>query len=126
MFDATPPSDRVDDFSPFDWPDVCARIPSDKDLQRAEGSGRIVLSGSDKRTRVMDAKGNTVAFDATAIVDMTIPIGSRMWLGVLQDWYASGSAGVPDELMEVKYYYRTPAMREEASRRSVGLMRLHD
>jgi urease accessory protein len=54
MFDATPPSDHGDDFSPFDWPDVCARIPSDKDLQRAEGSGRIVLSGSDKGTRVMD------------------------------------------------------------------------
>jgi urease accessory protein len=54
MFDATPPSDHGDDFSPFDWPDVRARNPSDKDLQRAEGSGRIVLSGSDKGTRVMD------------------------------------------------------------------------
>ncbi len=54
MFDATPLPDRVDDFSPFDWPDVCARNPSDKDLQRAEGSGRIVLSGSDKGTRVLD------------------------------------------------------------------------
>jgi len=32
---------------------VGARNPSDKDLQRAEGSGRIVLSGSDKATRVM-------------------------------------------------------------------------
>jgi urease accessory protein len=54
MFDATPLPDRVDDYSPFDWPDVRARNPSDKDLQRAEGSGRIVLSGSDKGTRVMD------------------------------------------------------------------------
>jgi urease accessory protein len=54
MFDATPLPDRVDDFSPFDWPDVCARNPSDKDLQRAEGSGRIVLSGSEKGTRVLD------------------------------------------------------------------------
>jgi urease accessory protein len=53
MFDATPLPDRVDDFSPVDWPDVGARNPSDKDLQRAEGSGRIVLSGSDKATRVM-------------------------------------------------------------------------
>src|SRR5258708_5355677 len=54
MFDATPPSDHGDDFSPFDWPDVCSRIPSDKDLRGGEGSGRIVLSGSDKGTRVMD------------------------------------------------------------------------
>jgi urease accessory protein len=28
--------------------------PSDKDLQRAEGSGRIVLCGSEKGTRIMD------------------------------------------------------------------------
>jgi len=28
--------------------------PSDKDLQRAEGSGRIVLSGSEKGTRIVD------------------------------------------------------------------------
>jgi urease accessory protein len=54
MFDATPPSDHGDDFSSFDLPEVRARNPSDKDLQRAEGSGRIVLSGSDKGTRVMD------------------------------------------------------------------------
>jgi urease accessory protein len=54
MFDATVLSDRVEDFSPFDWPEVRARNPSDKDLQRAEGSGRIVLSGSDKGTRIMD------------------------------------------------------------------------
>jgi urease accessory protein len=54
MFDATPLPDRVEDFSPFDWPDVCARNPSDKELQRAEGSGCIVLSGSDKGTRIID------------------------------------------------------------------------
>ncbi len=54
MFDATPPSDHGDDLSSFDLPEVRARNPSDKDLQRAEGSGRIVLSGSDKGTRIMD------------------------------------------------------------------------
>jgi urease accessory protein len=31
-----------------------ARNPSDKDLQRAEGSGRIVLGGSDNGTRIMN------------------------------------------------------------------------
>ena len=54
MFDATPPSDHGDNLSSFDLPDVRPRNPSDKDLQRAEGSGRIVLSYSDKGTRVMD------------------------------------------------------------------------
>jgi urease accessory protein len=54
MFDATPPSDRADELSFFDLPEVRARNPSDKDLQRAEGSGRIVLSGSEEGTRIID------------------------------------------------------------------------
>ena len=54
MFDATPPCDHGDDLSPFDLSEVRARNPSDKDLQRAEGSGRIVLSGSEKGTRIID------------------------------------------------------------------------
>jgi urease accessory protein len=51
MFDATPLSYLTDDLSPFGSPEV--RV-SDKDLQRAEGSGRMVLSGSEKGTRIMD------------------------------------------------------------------------
>jgi urease accessory protein len=54
MFDATPPSDRADELSFFDLPEVRARNPSDKDLQRAEGSGRLVLSGSEEGTRIID------------------------------------------------------------------------
>ena len=54
MFDATSPSDLIDDLSPLDSPDGPAWNPSDKDLQRAEGSGRMVLSGSEKGTRIMD------------------------------------------------------------------------
>jgi urease accessory protein len=54
MFDATPPSDRADELGFFDLPEVRARNPSDKDLQRAEGSGRIVLSGSEEGTRIID------------------------------------------------------------------------
>ena len=54
MFDATSPSDHGDDLSSFELPEVRPRNPSDKDLQRAEGSGRIVLSYSDKGARIMD------------------------------------------------------------------------
>jgi urease accessory protein len=35
-------------------PEARAKSPSDTDLQRAEGSCRIVLSGSEKGTRIMD------------------------------------------------------------------------
>src|SRR5260370_41523245 len=34
--------------------ELCAGSWSDKDLQRAEGSGRIVVSGSESGTRIMD------------------------------------------------------------------------
>jgi urease accessory protein len=54
MFDAAPPSDRADELSFFDLPEVRAHNPSDKDLQRAEGSGRILLSGSEEGTRIID------------------------------------------------------------------------
>jgi urease accessory protein len=42
------------DASPFVSPEPNAGNPSDKDLQRAEGVCRIVLSGSERGTRVMD------------------------------------------------------------------------
>jgi urease accessory protein len=54
MLDAMSPSDLVDDLTAFGSPEEGAWHPSDKDLQRAEGSGRIVLSGSKKSTRIID------------------------------------------------------------------------
>ena len=54
MFDATMYSDLTDNLSPCRLPEMLAANPSDKDLQRAEGSCRIVLSGSESGTRVID------------------------------------------------------------------------
>jgi urease accessory protein len=54
MLDATSPADLASDLSELgssEWP---ARNPCDKDLQRAEGSGRIVVGGLEKGTRIMD------------------------------------------------------------------------
>jgi urease accessory protein len=54
MFDATMYSDLTDNLSLCRLPEMRAGNPSDNDLQRAEGSCRIVLSGSESGTRVMD------------------------------------------------------------------------
>jgi urease accessory protein len=54
MLDVTSPPDLKHDANPSVSPEPSAGNPSDKDLQRAEGSCRIVLSGSEKGTRVMD------------------------------------------------------------------------
>jgi len=81
-----------------------------------------------KRREVVDAKGNTVAFDAIAIVGQRIDLGSHLWLGQLADWVGtgSGSSHLDQELMEVKTYYETPDIKGRAIRRQVGLMRLHN
>jgi urease accessory protein len=44
----------TDDLSRFGSPEVQAGNPSDMDLQRAEGSCRIVLSSSERGNRIMD------------------------------------------------------------------------
>jgi urease accessory protein len=54
MFHAASPRDLTDRSSPSGSAEVRAANPSDKDLQRAEGTGRIVLGGSEKGTRIMD------------------------------------------------------------------------
>ena len=54
MFDATPPSDLADQRGAFGSLRVLAGSRSDKDLQRAEGAGRIVLSRSEQGTRIVD------------------------------------------------------------------------
>ena len=54
MFDAPSPSDIAGDSVSFSLPEARTGNPSDKDLQRAEGSCRILLSGSESGTRVID------------------------------------------------------------------------
>jgi urease accessory protein len=54
MFDAMLPPDLTDELGPSPTPKVGADDLSDKDLQRADGCGRIVLSGSENGTRIED------------------------------------------------------------------------
>jgi urease accessory protein len=54
MLDTAAPRDFIDISPPLESPQAGSRNPSDKDLQRADGSGRLVLSGSEKGTRITD------------------------------------------------------------------------
>jgi urease accessory protein len=56
MFDMMSQSDSdfTDNLSAFDSPQARAAIRSDKDLQRADGSGRVVLRGSEEGNRIVD------------------------------------------------------------------------
>jgi hypothetical protein len=85
------------------------------------------------RREVLDSKGNTVALDATVVVNQVIAVGSLMWLGALAQWYGigTGSAGVSvegqqgagNELMVVKTYTEVPDIKGRQSFKTVGLMR---
>ena len=54
MFDAMSPPDLTDELSLPRTSDVSEDRPSDRDLQRADGCGRIVLSASENGTRIED------------------------------------------------------------------------
>ncbi len=54
MVDTTSLSNLTDDVRPFALAELQAGNPSDMDLQRAEGSCRIVLSSSERGNRIMD------------------------------------------------------------------------
>jgi urease accessory protein len=54
MFEATLQSDLTDDVGPFGSAQVHSCNPSDKHLQRAEGSLRMVLGSSEQGTHIMD------------------------------------------------------------------------
>ena len=78
-----------------------------------------------KRSRVLDRQGNSISLDASAVVGQRILVGSRMWLGSLEDWLGIGSGCSDDELMEVKTYGETPDIKNRFTQKTVGLMRLH-
>ena len=54
MLDAMFPPDLIDEFNGSRTPNAGAGRPSDRDLQRADGCGRIALIGSENGTRIED------------------------------------------------------------------------
>lgn len=79
-----------------------------------------------KKRDALDSQGNKVQVDGTVIVGQDIAVGSDMWLGTLASWYASGSAGVPDDLCWVVAFNTTPDLKGRETRRSVLVKRYKD
>lgn len=78
-----------------------------------------------KQSSMLDHQGNTVAVDATAIVDQDVTLGSIMWLGGLRD--LPTPTNVPTSgLMVVKMFNKTGDLKNRNFRRKVGLMRSND
>lgn len=75
---------------------------------------------------LMDPKGNKIEVDAMVAASRVIPIGSKMWLGALADWYGTGSEGNDDDVMQVKLDLSIPNTKGRNTRRVYGLMRYSD
>jgi Bacterial Ig-like domain (group 3) len=81
----------------------------------------------EKQSEMLDPKGNTIAIDATVVVDRKIEVGGLMWKGCINDLEIVGTAAPsPAGLMEVKAYNETCDVRGREIRRTVGLMRYRD
>lgn len=79
-----------------------------------------------RRRETLDNLGNTVMLEAVAVVDQPIAVGSHMWLGTLEDFYESGSAGPSTEVMEVVTTRYLPDSKGRHYRRTVGLTKYKD
>jgi hypothetical protein len=80
-----------------------------------------------KRREVLDAKGNTIALDASAVVDQRIDVGSLMWLGKIGDLPPGTSfLGEANELYYVATYNETCDIKGRAVNRTVNLARFRD
>jgi hypothetical protein len=98
----------------------------DDGQHRFSAPAEVRVRWTDKQSQVVDKDGNNVALDATVVVLQVIAIGSLMWLGTLDDWYATGSGGVGTGLMIVKTTDFSTDIKNRATRRTVGLQRYKD
>ena len=78
----------------------------------------IDVRWEEKRTETLDPAGNTIAADATVVVNQDIAVGSIMWPGELED-----VADPPVDLWQVIDFNKIPDVKGRAQRRTVMLMR---
>ena len=81
----------------------------------------ILVKWNEQRQESLDAQGNTIAIDATAVVGRHIEVDSIMKLGTIEDL---GEA--PTGLMMVSTYSETRDIKGRGIFRSVGLIRYGD
>lgn len=87
------------------------------------------------RSQTIDARGNHINIDANAVVDQSIPLGSLIALGKLEDWLDVGTAPISslstlNELMVVVTYREVTDIKHRPEqghiRRRLGLRRYKD
>lgn len=83
----------------------------------------ISVRWENKRGRVQDPQGNTIALDAMVCVGQEITVGSLLWLGVAQEWSGTGSGDPNTDLMEVKTSEAIPDIKCRETEYELGLVK---
>lgn len=71
----------------------------------------------------LDPNGVKISLDASVIVGQDLAIGDQLWLGLLEDWYGTGSGDNDTELMEVVTFEKTSDLKGRNVFRHAGLKR---
>lgn len=85
---------------------------------KVDAAEEIDVRWEEARREVLNEEGNTVAVDATVVVNQEIAMGSIMWLGELDD-----VADPPVNLKQVVLYSKIPDVKARHFRRVVSLIR---
>lgn len=78
------------------------------------------------RKDTLDSRGNVVSIDAVLVVNQDIPIHSEMWLGTMDSWLGTGSAGDDTEVLRVVNFKKVPDLKGRNFYREVELKRKGD
>ena len=85
----------------------------------------LMVRWDDFQSERLDRESNSIAIDATVVVDREIAVGSIMYKGTVSEWGA-GSHDDVSGLMLVKLYDETPDIKNRNIRRTVSLCRYSD
>lgn len=66
--------------------------------------------------KTQDVSGNILTYDASIAVDRQLKIGDRIWLGTLQEFNGTGSAGEASQIMRVLTTSTAKDVKGEATR----------
>jgi hypothetical protein len=105
----------------------------DRDGQHRVATTFVEISArwTDERKEMLDPMGNVIMVDASAVVNLDVPIGSIMWKGSQTDLDAAisgtGTHAVPTgDIMEAVAWEKTPDIKNRSKYREVGLKRRLD
>ena len=85
---------------------------------KVDAAVELDVRWEERKTETLDPRGNTIAADATVIVDQDIVVGSIVWPGALED-----VADPPVDLWTVIDFSKIPDIKGRAYRRFALLMR---